>query len=196
MDVAILANLNERNPVYAELTNSNHRRQLEFLQSMVEATLQLPRVLVTHHLIKGFNSYAIAGLHAGAGEYRSTSVLAGSFIPPEHARIQRWMDDFLMELERTWQGNDAAILGAYALWAINHIHPFVNGNGRTARAFSYYVMCVKLGAWLPGSPIMPIRLRGPARNEYLAGLRAADDGDLQPLTELLRRLLTEQIQEA
>ena len=168
---------------------------MEFLRSMVDATLTFERPMLTHHLIKGLNSHAIAGLHAAAGQYRSTSVSVGNYIPPEHARVQSLMDYFLEDLDEMWGGGAATTLGAFALWSINHIHPFVNGNGRTARAFCYYIMCVKLGSWLPGSVVIPIRLREPQyRTRYIECLQTADDGDLQPLDELLTELLTEQLQ--
>jgi hypothetical protein len=36
------------------------------------------------------------------------------------------------------------------MWRTNWVHPFDDGNGRTARAASYLVLCVKLGYRLPG----------------------------------------------
>lgn len=39
-------------------------------------------------------------------------------------------------------------LGAYVLWKLNWIHPFADGNGRTARAVAYVVMSIKLDSLL------------------------------------------------
>ena len=81
------------------------------------------------------------------------------------------------------------------LWRITHIHPFVNGNGRTARAVCYFILCVKAGIWLPGNTILPEQLRRePIRTEYVAALREADSGQGQSLVMLIHRLLTEQLQ--
>ena len=55
------------------------------------------------------------------------------------------MDDFVNTVNRAWEKADELTLGAYVLWRLNHIHPFINGNGRTARAASYFVICLKLG---------------------------------------------------
>ena len=64
-------------------------------------------------------------------------------------------------------------MAAYCLWRLNYIHPFVNGNGRTARALCYYVICIKSGGLLTGSPILP-RLMYAHRERYAKLLREAD----------------------
>ena len=68
---------------------------------------------------------------------------------------------------------DALTLAAYCLWRLNHIHPFINGNGRTARALCYYVVCVKFGGPLPGAPILPELIR-QNRDAYVRLLRSID----------------------
>ena len=80
----------------------------------------------------------------------------------------------------------------------NYIHPFTNGNGRTARAACYFVLCVKTGGWLGGRVILPARLRSN-RDEYVKALRSADavehaeQPDLAALRGLILRLLAEQL---
>ena len=72
------------------------------------------------------------------------------------------------------------MLPAYALWRLNWIHPFVEGNGRTARAACYYLICMKQGRLLGGRKIVPERIR-EKRQAYYDALQAADraweDGD-------------------
>ena len=61
-------------------------------------------------------------------------------------------------------------LGAYALWRLNWIHPFINGNGRTARALCHYIICLKLEGFPPkGQKPGPILIR-ENRAEYIAAL--------------------------
>lgn len=76
-------------------------------------------------------------------------------------------------------------------------HPFINGNGRTARAICYFVVCVKAGGLVPGSVILPELLR-INRDEYVMALKAVDESlktefDLTPLVRMIVRLLDEQI---
>ena len=65
------------------------------------------------------------------------------------------------------------LLPAYALWRMNWIHPFIEGNGRTARAACYYLICLRHGALLPGTKIVPERIR-ENRQPYYTALQAAD----------------------
>lgn len=125
----------------------------------------------------------------------------GDHDPPDHYRVNALMDDFVNEVDRYWNDLDEVSLAAYVLWRLNWIHPFINGNGRTARAACYFVLCVKLGGWLPGTVILPELLRRPEnRDRYVQALRHADstewNGDmhdfLSPMTLLLLELLQEQ----
>lgn len=56
---------------------------------------------------------------------------------------------------------------------MNWIHPFIEGNGRTARATCYYLLCVRSGALLYGRKIVPERIR-ENRAGYEAALQSAD----------------------
>ncbi|MFX9016038.1 Fic family protein, partial [Acinetobacter baumannii] len=49
--------------------------------------------------------------------------------------MPRLVQEFFEELINIWRTGDALDATAFALWRINWIHPFKNGNGRTARAF-------------------------------------------------------------
>jgi len=52
-------------------------------------------------------------------------------------------------------------------------HPFIEGNGRTARAACYYLICMKQGRILGGQKTVPERIV-ENRVPYIAGLQAAD----------------------
>ena len=99
-----------------------------------------------------------------------------------------------------WDETDPVSLAAYVLWRLNHIHPFINGNGRTARAACYFVLCVKAESWLHGNVILPELLRRH-RPQYVKALKQVDktalegDGeiDLTPLHVLISKLLDEQL---
>lgn len=186
---------NEQDPIYQNMATSNISRHYSFLFSVIEAAVALKRPLLSESLIKALNFHAIVGLHHEAGQYRSHKVIVGQYVPPEYFRVEPLMDDLVNELNWRWQPAEPFELAAYALWGINNIHPFVNGNGRTARAICYFILCVKLGGLLPGHTILPERLRQePMRSSvYVPSLQAADQGDLQPLTTLIRNLVVQQV---
>jgi len=108
------------------------------------------------------------------------------------------MDDFVNEVNRGWSEVDPVVLATFVLWRLNHIHPFINGNGRTARAACYFVLCVTAGGWLPGETILPELIKRD-RNDYVDALKKADQSfekgklELAALHELLQRLLEEQL---
>ena len=153
--------------------------------------------MLSQAIIRAINFHAIAGLHHSTGEYRPHGVRVGTHEPPFHYRVQALMDDFVNVVNWRWQQHDSTNLAAYALWRLNHIHPFVNGNGRTARAVCYFILCVKAGGLLPGKTILPELLREKdARNSYIDALRCTDDDQgkgLAALGDLIRELLNKQI---
>ena len=188
----------EQHPVYQGLEIANGARQYDFLRSIVDVCMQVQRPFLSSHVIKALNFQAITCLHTNAGEFRPCSVTVGAYVPPEHFRVQALMDDFVNTVNRNWESADPVGLAAYVLWRLNHIHPFINGNGRTARAASYFVLCVKAGQWLPGTTILPELLRRE-RASYVTALQSADSSlatgtlDLAPLHSLMAQLLGEQL---
>lgn len=188
----------EDHPVYRNLEIANGNRQYDFMASIISVSLEIGRPLLSQTLIKAFNFQAIACLHVNAGEYRPCPVEVGNYKPPAHYRVDALMEDFVNYANRMWESTDAVVLAAFVLWRINQIHPFINGNGRTARASCYFVLCAKLGGLLPGTTMLPELLRRD-RDEYVIALKAADESyakgsvDLQPLHTLISRLLAEQL---
>jgi fido (protein-threonine AMPylation protein) len=190
----------EAHPAYQALEIANGNRQYDFLRSMVAAALEMQRPFLSQQLLKAFNFHAIACLHTNAGEFRPCEVTVGNYIPPDFFRVQALMDDFTNTTNWNWEKADPVVLAAYVLWRLNHIHPFINGNGRTARAACYFVLCVKNGGPLPGDTILPELIKNN-RNRYVAALKAADESiktgpvNLAPLHALLTELLEIQLKD-
>jgi fido (protein-threonine AMPylation protein) len=162
----------EDNQTYRDLAAANLDRQYSFLKTVVGTALSLQRTLLSHEVIFALNYHAIACLHAYCGEYRPCPVIVGERSPPQHYQVPALMRSFVDEVNRNWDTTDAISLATHVLWRINYIHPFVNGNGRTARATCYYVLCLKAGGLVRGAPILPelIRANRPA---YVAALQHA-----------------------
>ena len=191
----------EQHPEYRALASANLERQYGFLTSIVNAAVAVDRPMVSTAIVKALNYHAICCLHVNAGEYRPCPVEVGGFRPPAHYRVPELMNAFVNEVNRHLEAADALTLAAYCLWRLNHIHPFINGNGRTARALCYYVICVKFGGPLPGAPILPELIRRN-REQYVELLRATDavsgsagevwERALDDLRVFVLRLLNEQ----
>lgn len=120
---------------------------------------------------------ALCALHRAAtvfllerpGAYRQSNVKlqqeGGALLrPPPWKSVPGLMRAFFVELERIWTEGDALDVAAYALWRITWIHPFRDGNGRTAFAFAYGCLCLKLGVLLPqAGTVLDQMLADPAQ---------------------------------
>lgn len=97
-----------------------------------------------------------------------------------------------------WESLPPSHHAAYLMWRINWIHPFSGGNGRTSRAVSYLVFCVRLGYRLPGTNTIPDQIVAN-RQPYYEALDAADEAwargevNVTLMEDLLSRLLAEQL---
>jgi Fic family protein len=86
------------------------------------------------------------------------------------------------------------------MWRLNWIHPFTDGNGRTSRAASYIILCLKLGYRIPGKNTIPDQIAAN-KTPYYKALEAADNAweqgriDLSEMKELLDAMLAKQLLE-
>lgn len=187
----------ENHTVYAKQSSENLIRQLDLLKSLVLSALATGKLFLSQTIIKSLNFHAITCLHDYAGVYRPCEVQVGNgrnaYRPPAHHEVPGLMDDFVNEINRRWKDLNAIELAALVLWRLNYIHPFINGNGRSARAACYFVVCLKYGVWLPGDPILPETLK-QHRKEYVDALKIADAvNDKSRLQLLIAKLLYEQL---
>lgn len=144
------------------------------------------------------NRLAIQRIHKSAGSFRSgqVGIRGSSHVPPGHEQVPELVEDLCDYVNDNWE-KSAVHLTAYILWRINWIHPFVNGNGRTARALSYMILNIRLGCLLPGSNTIPEQI-ATNKSPYYSALEAADAAckedriDVSALEALLADLLAHQ----
>jgi fido (protein-threonine AMPylation protein) len=122
--------------------------------------------------------------------------------PPDWREIPGLMQDFLRDLQRRWNEEDAISIAAFALWRIGYVHPFTDGNGRAATAFAYACLCAKLGAPLDGDHTILDQISAAPDDlnailaDINAGLAATGEPDLSALRAYLDCLLLAQIEAA
>lgn len=192
----------EQDANYQSLLFSNAERQYDFIRSIISIGIAIDRPFLSSQIIKALNFHATTCLDLYSGQYRPHNVNVGDYHPPNYFEVQTLMDDFINFINYNWQEADPISLTAYVLWMMNYIHPFVNGNGRTARASCYFVLCMKIGHPLAGKVMLPELLRRN-RSEYVKALKIADSSvqsgeatDLTALKVLLTRLIKEQLNSA
>ena len=104
-------------------------------------------------------------------------------------------------VNENWATSSAVHLAAYVLWKMNWIHPFADGNGRTARAVSYVVLSIKLDSILPGTPTIPDQIAAN-KQPYYKALEAADGRwaeervDVSELETIIEGMLAQQLYNA
>ncbi|MCE6987594.1 Fic family protein [Dyadobacter sp. CY323] len=132
---------------------------------------------------------AFSELYSWAGKWRNIEVQVGKLSPPHPSQVPALMyqfaDDINYRLKRVEERQEIAELLTYLHHRFVWIHPFNNGNGRTAR------LLLNAAAMLKGfEPIQLYHREGEARIKYIEALRDADQGDMNALTALILVELT------
>lgn len=144
---------------------------------------------------------ALDGLHRLAGTFRNMPVKIGGsrHQPPHEAFVADEIQSMCEYVNNNWITKSAVHLAAYVLWKMNWIHPFADGNGRTARAVSYVVLSTKLDSLLPGTPTIPEQI-ATEKQPYYQGLEFADKAwaetgevDVSALETMLNNMLAVQL---
>lgn len=187
--------------LYARIQEQNLLRQYDLLSNCVEIGLEKGIEAFDKYTLWALNYAAVANIAQFGGRFREEPILVGDHIPPHFEKVPDLMDRFFSMIHENWTIHDhPTLLAGYALWRLNWIHPFVEGNGRTARAACYYLICLKNGKLLRGKKIVPERIR-ENRQPYYAALKAADRAwdegklDVSEIAKYLEGLLTGQLTE-
>jgi len=118
---------------------------------------------------------ALDGIHPLAGTYRNSAVYIekSDHFPPHQSEVPDHVADMCAYVNDNWDSRSAIQLAAYILWRMNWIHPFADGNGRTARMVSYLILSIKIKALLPGTPTIPDQIAAD-KTPYYDALEIAD----------------------
>ena len=166
---------------FDRVQEQNLIRQYDLMTNCIEIGLRQGPVSFDKYLLWALNHAAVTNISAFGGRFREEPIYVGGHRPPHFKDVPDWMDRFISNVQENWFIWSPTELAAYGLWRLNWIHPFVEGNGRTARAVCYFLLCVRAGALLPGRKILPERIKDD-RAGYEAALVAADqawnDGNL------------------
>jgi Fic family protein len=151
-------------------------------------------------LILDLQREAVAGIEAAAGELRTTpvAITKSKHTPPGPHLVATYLTEFCDHINDNWHERTAFYLSAYAMWRLNWIHPFTDGNGRTSRALSYALLNIKLGYVLPGSPTILQQIEED-NSHYIEALEFADKADregaedVDEMKRMIRAMLARQL---
>jgi hypothetical protein len=190
----------------AVIEAENGRAQARIVMVWIRATSRLRKkselvaaLRLTPAKVSLLNAVAVQGLVETAGLLRTRDLeISGSrHVVPPHEDVPRLLQEACDFVNREPFG-DPLFLASYILWRICWIHPFDDGNGRTARAVSYLILSQQFGLELPGEHPIPERIK-LAKIAYWHALEAADAAwaagrlDVSELQRLLAHYLRAQL---
>jgi Fic family protein len=183
----------------------NGIRQFNSAMETVRQSILQPekQFRLTQSVILELHQKALEGIHPLAGTYRNSAVTIGksSHVPPKHTEVADYVAEMCAYVNSHWEDRSPIHLAAYILWRVNWIHPFADGNGRTARIVSYVVLSIRLNSVLPGDPTIPDQIAAD-KNPYYVKLEDADAacerGELRiaSMEDMLEKMLEVQLKNA
>lgn len=187
--------------LFARVQEQNLLRQYDLLTNCIEIGLMKGVEAFDKYTLWALNAAAVSNIAQFGGRFREQPIYVGNHLPPHFDDVPNLVDQLLSVVHENWDVVDhPTVLPAYVLWRLNWIHPFIEGNGRTARAACYYLICLRHGALLPGKKSVPERIR-ENRQPYYAALKEADQHwangqfNVNALAEYLAGLLIDQLSE-
>lgn len=184
--------------LYDQIQERNLARQYDLLINCIEIGIMQGVRAFDKYMLWSLNSAAVSNISQFGGRFREEPIYLKGYIPPHFSQVNHLMDQFISTVQENWFVWSEYVLASYVLWRLNWIHPFIEGNGRTARAACYYILCAKFGGLPGGKIIVPERIRHD-RAPYYEALSEADRawhlGELSfpKMEQYLARLLDEQV---
>lgn len=160
-------------PLKDHLEAKGHKEALDFLYELVSGE----RCTISEHLIRQLHQLVVQETEKEwAGRYRNGAVIIGGakHIPPDALDVPRQMASLIQWLRKNERKMHTVELAAMLHHKLAAIHPFFDGNGRTARLIMNVILMRK------GFPLAIILKND--RKKYYDVLQKADSGNPAPLT--------------
>lgn len=157
----------------------NHGKAIEFLEGYIQK-----RKLLDEDFILELHSHILKNIDDDqAGCYRNVAVriLGAVHLPPNPGKIPDMMKEFLSWFYSKQHVLPIPVLAALVHYRFVYIHPFIDGNGRTARLLMNLVLIQN------GFP--PAVILNLDRKKYYRVLRKADQGNLEDFVNFVGRAI-------
>lgn len=150
--VADAANLIPDEEQRARKEAENGLRQFDAVKEQVAHWLETGRPFrLRVSAILSLHRVALDGISQYAGNFRPADIAIGKSAhkPPGAHLVPELVEEMCDYVNENWGSKTAIHLSSYVMWRLNWIHAFTDGNGRTSRAVSWLVLCMRLGYQLP-----------------------------------------------
>ncbi len=165
-------------PLKDHLEAKNHQEALDYLYNLVSGK----KKIFSESLIRNFNQIVLQNIDKEwAGKYRNNEVaITGStHKPPQASDVPGLVFDLVNWLNKNKKKIHPVELAAIVHYKLVSIHPFFDGNGRTARLLMNLILMEK------GFPLAIILKND--RKRYYNDLSKADKGELTPFINFVAR---------
>jgi len=165
----------------------NHGHAVEMLYELAQGKLLLDEKLLLE--LHGLILRSINQKYAG--RYRDVPVMiAGSkHMPPQPYLVAKMMEDYFLHYNRQKHSLHPVILAAELHERLASIHPFIDGNGRTARLIMNLVLLQH------GYPITYLKGDYDSRMSYYSALESVQvDSDPEPFYHMVIDAVEESLQ--
>jgi len=155
----------------------NHQKAFEFLEGITRKESR-----ITEQTIKEIHRIIQSGIDDQyAGRYRDMNVriLGAAKSPPRFEKVPERMEDFVKRINSNPEKLNILEMAAYLHYNLVEIHPFTDGNGRTARLLMNLFL---MGHGYPVTMVLKVD-----RKRYYECLRKADQGDMKPFSDFMGR---------
>ncbi len=179
---------------------ANALRQTRAAMALLPAWIGSDRPTLRPSLFQNLHGILMQRISPYPGVFRPgpMSISKSEHKPPPPFEVPRLVEELCDYVNENWHGRSALHLASYVLWRTNWIHPFADGNGRTARIVSYLVLCAHTRTELPGTPTIPEQI-AIDKKPYYEALEHADSHfrrgsvDVSSLEALLEAYLAQQL---
>ena len=183
---------------YRRVQERNLARQYDLLIDCIDIGIRQGVRAFDKYMLWSLNAAPLANISQFGGRLREEPIYLKGYTPPHFSAVPHLMDQLVSTVQKNWFEWSEYVLASYVLWRLNWIHPFIEGNGRTARAACCFTLCAKFGGLPGGRHSVAERIRHD-REPYYESLREADlawqNGQLAfpKMEAYLARLLDEQV---
>lgn len=153
----------------------NHEKAIEYLGEIVQLKYRLSEKDIFH-----IHSLVLNGIEEEfAGRYRNGQVriVGANFIPPNYLKIDELMKELVAAINKNPEKTDLITLAAKTHHKFVWIHPFFDGNGRSARLIMNLLL-MKYG-------FPPAVILKNDRKKYYEALNRANKGDYEKIILLI-----------
>jgi len=168
-------------PLKDHLEAKDHQAALEYLYNLIDKD---KKHTISEMLIRNLHQIIIQETDKEwAGQYRNAKVIIGGakHTPPDALQVPKKMRDLISWLNSQKNKMNIVELAALLHHKLVYVHPFFDGNGRTAR------LTMNLLLMQAGYPLVIILKND--RKKYYNVLDKADNGQYEPLVKFIAQAI-------